>query len=153
MNPMMMMMMMMLVLGGGVCMCSVLLLFMGGSGEDTLGTDPGTGEAPAEVTENVQNVTEYTPDGCVTLTEHADGSGTQKMYCLDGRDYFEIKNFKNYGFNDKASGIGVGRGVGTTIFADANQGGASHEIHGPVFQNLADVWKNDVVSSMKMWKR
>ncbi len=43
--------------------------------------------------------------------------------------------------------------VAMTIFEHANQGGQSREIHGPVFENLADTWKNDKASSMKMWKK
>lgn len=156
MNPAMMM----IVFGGGIlmlcCVCFVGLLLMSGDpaadGGQT-GADPVIGEIAPEIVEDIPSVKEFTPPGCVTLTDNADGTGGQNQFCLDGRDYFEIKNMKNYGFNDKISAVGVGEGVAMTIFENENQGGQSREIHGPVFENLADTWKNDKASSMKMWKK
>jgi hypothetical protein len=149
---------MILVIGAGgfmmMCCCAIVaLVLMSGTGATTQEVVTDIGQVSEEVKEEIPTVQEFTPPGCVTFTEHADGGGKQFQYCLDGRDYFEIKNMKNYKHNDLISGVGVGEGVGMTIFVDANQKGESHEIHGPAFENLADTWKNDKASSFKMWKR
>lgn len=149
---------MILVVGAGgmmmMCCCAVVvLLVMSGGGAMQEQTVTDVGQVSAEVKEEIPTVQEFTPPGCVTMTEHADGGGKQFQYCLDGRDYFEIKNMKSYKHNDMISAIGVGEGVGMTIFVDANQGGESRQILGPAFENLADTWKNDKASSFKMWKR
>lgn len=137
-----------------MCCCAVVLfVLMSGTGAQTQEVVTDVGQVSEEVKEDIPSVKEFTPPGCVTFTEHADGSGKQFQYCLDGREYFQIQNMKHFRHNDMISAVGVGEGVGMTVFVDANQKGDSHQILGPAFENLADTWKNDKASSFKMWKR
>jgi hypothetical protein len=127
---------------------------VGDVGGDATASDQLIGVASDEKNENIPSLTEFTPDGCVVFADNSDGTGgiENNTFCLkNGHTSFQINNFKTRGFNDKISSIGVGRGVGMTVYEHANFKGASHTIKGPMFEDIADTWRNDKASSMKMY--
>jgi hypothetical protein len=127
---------------------------VGDVGGDATASDQLIGVTSDEKNENIPSLTEFTPDGCVVFADNSDGTGglENNTFCLDnGHTSFQINNFKTRGFNDKISSIGVGRGVGMTVYEHANFKGASHTIEGPMFEDIADTWRNDKASSMKMY--
>lgn len=139
--------------GGGI---------VGGVGGDATASDQPIGAPSDEKNESIPSLTEFTPDGCVVFADNSDGTGgiENNTFCLrNGHTSYQINNFKTRGFNDKISSIGVGRGVGVTVYEDANFKGASHTIKGPMFEDIADTWRNektslsynDRASSMKMY--
>lgn len=129
---------------------------------DATASDQLIGVTSDENNENIPSLTEFTPDGCVVFADNSDGTGgiENNTFCLqNGHTAYQINNFKTRGFNDKISSIGVGRGVGVTVYEHADFKGASHTINGPMFEDIADTWRNentslsynDKASSMKMY--
>ena len=129
---------------------------------DATASDQLIGVTSDENNENIPSLTEFTPDGCVVFADNSDGTGgiENNTFCLkNGHTTYQINNFKTRGFNDKISSIGVGRGVGVTVYEHADFKGASHTINGPMFEDIADTWRNentslsynDKASSMKMY--
>lgn len=129
---------------------------------DATASDQLIGVTSDEKNENIPSLTEFTPDGCVVFADNSDGTGgiENNTFCLkNGHTAYQINNFKTRGFNDKISSIGVGRGVGVTVYEHANFKGASHTMIGPLFEDIADTWRtensslsyNDKASSMKMY--
>lgn len=146
----MMMMIVLLVAAVGMFVSSSMVLLGGAALFPSVvgGTSMinGTG-SPLDVTfDNIKRA----GDGCVVLYEHGDGSGTNKEFCLDGRDEYKVNNLKNYEFNDKASTMDVGKGVEVKVYDHADFKGRLFRAAQPGWVNLGDKYRHDIASSIHL---
>lgn len=123
--------------------------------------DPATGalvtsDGTTTVTDGSGAVTytNETADNCIKFWDHYDQDGDEREFCLRGDETkLEVKNLKAYNYNDKATFVQAGAGVNADLFYDSDHRGDPFRVDGPASINLKDKWKNDVLSSFRLWKK